>query len=414
MFSPTELLYFKMALLHIFRRKGRAVLISLMIAVSMVGLLLMEGMYEGMMVQITQNSIKTGSGTISIQHKGFRADSNIKYHIDDPQKITALLDKQPGIRSYVTRLSQRGLIATAGYSQGVTVTGVDLNREALHSGLENFLVKGKYSFDKRSRGALIGYRLARKLKVDIGKKVIVTIQDADNEVVSVALKVEGILKTNNMAIDSSGLFMDLDRLRSLSGIEGATEIAILLDNQEDDSGVKHALAPKISDKGIILYTYRELYPSLYEGEAMMKTYNRISSAFIFIVATLGIFGVVLVSVLERVREFGIMMAIGTQFRDIARLIVYESLLITMSGYIAGSLIGGGLLWYFKLYGLDLSGFSDAFSIFGLDSSIHAIVRLEYFTGSFFSVFFATLSATIIPIRTLKNRNPIQSISEQAQ
>ncbi|MFY9142004.1 FtsX-like permease family protein [Sulfuricurvum sp.] len=414
MFSPDNSLYFKMALLHILRRKGRAVLISLMIAISMIGLLLMEGMYEGMMVQITQNSIKTGSGTVSIQHKGFRSDNNIKFHIDNPQKITAILDNQQGIRSYVTRLSQRGLIATAGYSQGVNVIGVDLKREASHSELENFLTQGKYTFDKQGRGALIGYRLARKLKVDIGKKVIVTVQDTDNEVVSVALKVTGILKTNNMSIDSNGLLMDIDRLRILTGIEGATEIAVLLNHQEDDNTVKHALSPKISDKDIAIYTYRELYPSLYEGEAMMKIYNRISSAFIFIVATLGIFGVVLVSVLERVREFGIMMAIGTQFRDVARLIIYESLLITLSGYLAGALIGGTLLWYFKVYGLDLSGLSDAFAIFGMDSSIHAILRIDYFTGSFVSVLLATLSATIIPIRTLKKRNPIQSISEQAQ
>lgn len=412
MFSPTESLYFKMALLHIFRRKGRAVLISLMIAVSMVGLLLMEGMYEGMMVQITQNSIKTGSGIISIQENGFRADSNIKFHLPHPEKITAVLDGEKRVRSYAIRLSQRGLIATAGYSQGVIVTGVDLEHEAAHSGLENFVTKGNYTFDKRRRGALIGYRLARKLKVDIGKKVIVTIQDANNEVVSVALKIEGILKTNNMAIDSNGLLMDLGRLRTLTGIEGATEIAVLLKEQDDDSAVKQAVASKLQDKNIALYTYRELYPSLYEGEAMMKTYNRISSAFIFIVATLGIFGVVLVSVLERVREFGIMMAIGTRFRDIARLIIYESFVITMSGYIVGAAVGGGLLWYFKLYGLDLSAFSDAFSIFGLDSSIHAIIRSEYFSSSLLSVLLATLAATVIPIRTLKKRNPIQSISEQ--
>jgi ABC-type lipoprotein release transport system permease subunit len=412
MFKSHEMIYFKMALLHIFRRKGRAVLISLMIAISMIGLLLMEGMYEGMMVQITQNSIKTGSGTISIQNKDFRSDNNIKYHIAEPLKIMALLDEQEGVHSYVARLSQRGLIATAGYSQGVNVTGIDLERESLHSELKNFLIKGKYSFDKRGRGALIGYRLARKLKVDIGKKVIVTIQDRDNEVVSIALKVEGILKTNNMAIDNNGLLMDISRLHTLSGIEGITEIAVLLNEQDYDRAVKRALEMKIQEKNIAIYTYRELYPSLYEGEAMMKTYNRISSAFIFIVATLGIFGVVLVSVLERIREFGIMMAIGTQFRDIARLILYESLLITITGYIAGALIGGGLLLYFKLYGLDMSGLSDAFAIFGMDSSIHAIVKLEYFTSSFISVLLATLAATIIPIRTLKKRNPIQSINEQ--
>jgi ABC-type lipoprotein release transport system permease subunit len=411
MFSHTEMLYVKMALLHIVRRKGRAALISIMIAISMIGLLLMEGMYEGMMVQITQNSIKTGSGTVSIQNKMFRSDNNIKYTIANPQKMTALLDSQKEVQSYVTRINQRGLIATAGYSQGVNVTGIDLSGESSHAKLENFIIKGDYTFDKSGRGALIGYRLAKKLKVDIGKKVIVTIQDTNNEVVSVALKITGVLKTNNMAIDSNGLLMDMERLRGLNGVQGATEISILLHEQNDDTQLIAALIPEINDQNIAVYSYKELYPSLHEGEAMMQTYSRISSTFIFIVATLGIFGVVLVSVLERVREFGIMMAIGTQFRDIARLIIYESLVITMSGYIVGALLGGGLLWYFKEFGLDLSGLSDAFAIFGMDSSIHAILKLDYFTSSFISVVLATLAATIIPIRTLKQRNPIQSISE---
>jgi len=412
MFSVNETLYFKIALLHIVRRKGRAVLIALMISLSLIGLLLMEGMYEGMMVQITQNSIKTGSGTISIQHKAFRSDSNIKYHIPHPEKITVILDRQSGIRSYAPRITQRGLIATAGYSQGVNAIGIDLEAEKEHSGLENFMLSGEYSFQNRDRGAVIGYKLARKLKVDIGKKVIVTMQDVNNDVVSVALKVRGIIKTNNMAIDSNGLLMNIDRLRSLTGIEGVSEIAVLLDNQDADYATKHLIMTQLDDDKIAVYTYKELYPMLHEGEAMMQTYNQISSAFIFIVATLGIFGVVLVSVLERVREFGIMMALGTQFRDIARLVVYESLLITMSGYLVGAIIGGGMLWYFKEYGLDLSGLSDAFAIFGMDSNIHAILKKEYFISAFISVVLATLAATIVPIRTLKKRNPIQSINEQ--
>lgn len=414
MSSQVQLLYVKMALLHITRRKGRAVLIALMISLALIGLLLMEGMYEGMMVQITQNSIKTGSGTVSIQNRKFRADNNIKYNLGDPKRIRTILQEQKGVKSHVERISQRGLIATAGYSQGVNVMGIDLEEESLHAGFENFIIKGEYSFDKRSRGAVIGYKLARKLKVDIGKKVIVTMQDIDNEVVSVALKVRGIIKTNNMLIDNGGLLMDINMLRSLTGVTGATEIAVLLYDQHADFSMKEILTSKLDDESIAIYTYKELYPSLHEGEAMMETYNQISSAFIFIVATLGIFGVVLVSVLERVREFGIMMAIGTKFSDIVRLIIYESLLITMTGYIIGALVGGGLLWYLKVYGLDLSSLSDAFAIFGMDSSIHAILKPEYFTSAFLSVFLATLAATVIPIRTLKKRNPIQSINEQAQ
>ena len=107
-----------------------------------------------------------------------------------------------------------------------------------------------------------------------------------------------------------------------------------------------------------------------------------------------------------------MMAIGTQFHDIVKLIIYESLIITMSGYLIGALIGGSFLWYFNIYGLDLSGYSDAFSIFGMDSNIKATIKEEYFTSSFISVLIATLAATIIPIRTLKKRNPIQAIQER--
>lgn len=413
MFKTIEALYFKMALLHLFRRAGRSALIALMIAISLIGLLLMEGMYEGMMVQLTQNSIKTGSGTLVIEDKKLRADPNIKYAIKEPQKITPLLDVEPLISSYVLRISQKGLIATAGFSQGVSVSGIDLEQEAKHSQFQNYITQGVYAFGARDRGAIIGYRLAKKLKVGIGKKVIVTMQDVNNEVVSVALKVSAIIKTNNIAIDANALLMDINLLRSLTAVQGATEISVLLNNRDDDITVKEAIEQKLSDTSIAVYSYKELYPSLHESEAFMQRFNQVSSAFIFIVATLGIFGVVLVSVLERIREFGIMMAIGTQFRDIVRLIIYESLLITMSGYLLGALIGGALLWYFHLYGLDLSGFSDAFAIFGMDSTIKATIKQEYFTHSFVSVLFATLSATIIPIRTLKKRNPIQSIKERA-
>lgn len=409
MFSRNDVLYLKMAILHISRRKGRAALISVMIAVSLIGLLLMEGMYEGMMVQITQNTIKTGSGVVAVQHREFRKDGNIAYQLRDPDAIEAVLLHQPGIRSHVVRISQRGLIATAGYSQGVTITGTDLRRESEHAQMDNFMLEGEYSFERN--GAIIGYKLARKLKTSVGKKVVVTMQDANNEVVSVALKIRGIIKTNNAAIDRSGLLMDLESLRRLVGIQGATEIAVLLENQHDDERIKQSLLATIDEQEVAVYTYKDLYPSLYEGEAMMQTYNRISSAFIFIVATLGIFGVVLVSVLERVREFGIMMAIGTRFRDIARLILYESLVITMSGYFAGAVIGGAMLWYLRDYGIDLSGLSDAFAIFGMDSNIHAVLKPEYFTSALVSVVLATLCATIIPIRTLKKRNPIQSINE---
>jgi ABC-type lipoprotein release transport system permease subunit len=385
-----------------------------MIALSLIGLLLMEGIYEGMAVQMTQNSIKTGSGTLSIQHPEFRSDEDLHHLITDPETVMRQVLDTAGVSSACMRLKQPGLIANAGYSQSVTVMGVDLDEEQRQNGLQGYLSDGEYTLLKRRNGAIIGYRLAARLKTSVGKKVIVTLQDRDNEIVSAALTITAVVRTNNMAIDSHGLLMDRTRLQSLTGVNGASEIAVMLDDQDQDAPVKALLSQKIADDSVTVYSYNELFPTLHESEVMMENYNKISSAFIFIIAALGIFGVVLVSVLERIREFGIMLAIGTPFWALVRTVVYESLFITLGGYLAGALIGGTLLWYFNRFGLDLSGWSDAFAIFGMDANIYAIIKSRYFTDALISVVVATLVAVILPVRTLWRNNPIQSINKQVR
>ena len=143
----------------------------------------------------------------------------------------------------------------------------------------------------------------------------------------------------------------------------------------------------------------------------MRYFSSITSVFMFLVASIGIFGVVLVGVLERIKEFGIMLAIGTQFKDIAKMIIYESLIITIFGYILGAILGYFILLYLKIYGIDLIQYSDAFAVFGMDSSIRATIRLEYFTIPLFTTIIATLLATILPIKKIKDSKPIEAIKD---
>jgi len=404
-------IYIKMAWHNISRRKTRTFMMAGMIAATLIGLLLMQGIYTNMIEQITINTIKSDVGAVLISAKNYRQSEELKYYIKKPEKVINILNKTQHIKSYVLRIKAQGIIATAGYSKGVSILGIDLANEDIHSNIQHSIIDGTYSFGARDRGALIGWKLAKKLKVKVGKKIIITTQDIDNEVVSIALRVKAIIKTNNMSIDSSSIYMKREKLSSLINLDGINQIAIMLDDRHNAQIVKNSLVGDINNKELVVYSYNDIYPQLKQSEDIMKYFSTITSGFMFLVAALGIFGVVLVSVLDRIREFGIMLAIGTKFKDIAKMIIYESLFIALLGYLIGSLLGFLLLYYLKIVGLDLSSLSDAFAIFGMDSSIRASIKLEYFITPLISTIIATLLATISPIRTLKKRRPIEAIKD---
>jgi len=142
---------------------------------------------------------------------------------------------------------------------------------------------------------------------------------------------------------------------------------------------------------------------------MMKGFNTVTNIIVFCVAGLGIFGVMLVSVMERLREFGILLAIGTGFKQICWMVIAESIFLGIIGFIGGAILGGATLYYFLKKGLDLTIFSEGLEAFGIDTITYAIIRPEYFTYSFTAVILAILISVILPLRILKKAKPIEAI-----
>lgn len=401
-------IYMKMAFKNIIRRLPRTILTATMIAVSLVSLMIMAGLYEGMIVQMVDATTKSDSGEVLIQAKNFRETGQIKYNIKDSKSIEEIIKRDSRVKSYVTKVRTEGLIATAGYAKNVSIIGIDLQREIKQSGLDNYVMSGELTFGKRDRGVIIGQTLAKDLKIKVGKKVIITTQDIDNEIVSIALKVKAI--TNSIGLSKS-LLMSKTKLQETLGLgNSVSQICIIMKKREDSMVFANDLKLKEMNN-IAVYDWTELYSMLKEMEIMMATMNIISYAFVFLVASIGIFGVVLVSVLERIREFGIMLAIGTKFSDIAKMIIFESLMISTIGYIVGAIIGALILVYLSTYGIDFSAFDDAFLMFGMDPHMKAVIKPAFFTDTLIAIYIATLLAVILPIRTLKKRKPIESIKE---
>lgn len=399
----------KMAWASVTRRRTRSVLLVLMISLSLWGLLFMEGFYEGMYEQLISNAIRSDSGHISLFGKGYRLDPDLTNWIRNEAEPDDFLAGDLRVKSYVKRLQQDGLVATAHYSRGASIFGVDLKAEERHGHLDGYLYSGEYTFGNKDRGTIIGYKLADKLQVRVGSKVILSAQDSQGEVSATSLRVTGILKTNNMALDENAVFIGAKQMHQLLAMEqGISQAAILLKDEEQIAGLQDELRLKFP--GLDVQRWDELYPALLQSRVIMEGFNLVTNFLIFCVAALGIFGVMLVSVLERLREFGIMLAIGTRFSQIRNMIFAESFILGFIGFGLGALAGLGTLYYLKVYGLDLSVFSEGFEEFGMDAVTHAIIRPSYFITALAAVTIASFFSVLIPLRVLKKAKPIETIN----
>ncbi len=391
------------------RRRTRSVMLVLMIAVSLWGLLFMGGIYKGMIEQMINNAILSDSGHISLFASGYRLNPDLSRWIDDPMELDDFLSMDMRVRSYVKRLKQEGLAATAHSARGVQILGINIDREEKHRRLSDDLYQGDLNFGRKGRGAIIGFKLADRLQAGIGKKIILSAQDSQEKISSMPFRITGILRTNNMTLDENAVFIAEEKTRELlSMTTGVSQVAVILHDKMKIPDLEHELQVKFPD--LEIYSWDELYPALLQARIMMEGFNMITNFLIFSVAALGIFGVIQVSVLERLREFGIMLAIGTSFSQIRNIIFIESFILGFIGFASGAMAGLATLYYFKIYGLDLSLFAEAFDEFGMDAVTYAVICPGYFITALIAVTLATFLSVLIPLRVLKKTKPITVIN----
>lgn len=401
-------LILKSAYNSLFQRKSRTLLVILMISLSLWGLMLMQGIYDGMIKQMIDNAIRSESAHITIYSKGFRATKDIDKYIKDEKAIEEFLKSNSNIKSYTKRINASGLAATARYSKNAFIYGIDIDDEIKQSRLDEYIKKGSFDFGKKNKGIIIGFKLAKKLKADIGKKIIISAQDINNELSSIRLKVTGIIKTNNMMFDENTVLIDIKKAKEFLSVDGVNHIAVMLTDQRQIKNLKDSINTNF--KELETFGWTDIYPALIQSKEMMVTFGYISYLIVFLTATVGIFGVVLVSVLERLREFGILRSIGTRFSYIALMLFFESFIIGTAGFVIGSALGGATLYYFSIYGLDLSSFSNALNEFGMDAVTYAVIDISYFITALAAVFSAVVLSILIPLRILKRSKSIEVIN----
>jgi ABC-type lipoprotein release transport system permease subunit len=399
-------LILKLAWKNSFLRRSRTLLVIMMIAVSMSMMLGIQGIYDGMVKNMVDKNKRSDSGDISIFAKEYRINKDLAYMIKNADEIKTEIENMQGVEAVVSRVKAEGLLSTARKSSFASVVGIDLQEEERFGKFSEFLKEG--TVDLQKQGAIVGIELAKTLKVGVGSKVVFSTQDIKGEINSIALHVRAIVQTTNISLDNSAIFIDITQLHKFLGTDSknAMQIAIRGEDKELYANLKNRFS------NLDVKSFLELQPMIKQMQDLMIIFNSVTFLIVMGVVFVGIFGVMYVSILDRVREFGIMISVGMHYKYIRFQIILESIVIGVLGYLGGAVLGAVLLTYLKHYGIDLSAFSDALATWGYEAVIYSTIKVSYFTTTLGAIMAASMFSVIIPLRKIKKLNPIEVIKAE--
>lgn len=373
------MLLVKIAARNLRRNIRRTIITTGAMSFALAVMIFFTGFMDGYLGEFEHNIISLNLAKIQIHHPGYRDDSSIYMTVDRTSDLLHALDKA-GYPA-APRWFSYGLAATGNESAGVIIRGVDVEREPEVTELFRYVASGRFLVEAdgedSGRGVVIGRKLAKTLNAKLGSELVIVSQAADGSTANDLFIVRGIFKAVSEAIDRSGFFITDRAFRDLMELGAdAHEIAVMPPDGvplEVATATVSALAP-----GLETLNWRQLAPDA----ADILDVSEKSMILLYIIAYAAIalvtLNAMLMAVFERIREFGIMKALGLRPRQVWLIVNLEALLQTLLAFAGGTALGLPVTWYFARNGLDLSSLSSGsvFSGIALDPVISPTVTFH--------------------------------------
>lgn len=391
----------KIAWRNVWRNKRRTLIVLASIVIGIIATIFMDGLSNGSLIQMLDNQINLNTSHIQIHKVGYLDDKIVQNYIPNYKETEKILKNEKEIIGYSKRVISFGLISSATNSSGIFLNGIIPEDEARVSIIHKSIISGK-NLSGKSGEIIIGNELAKKLKVEVGDKIVTMVNSLQGNINSDAFRIVGIFQTTNSNFDNSTAFINLAEAQELLSVgDNIHEIAILINDSKNTSEIKNKIKPQISNDTEIL-TFEEIIPLFLMQIDLYKQFSWVISSFVAIALIFGIINIMLMAVYERVQEFGILISIGMNNKKIFSMITMESLIIGLIGTIIGVVLGLLILLPLSIYGIDLSVFSEGLQSWGVGTTIYPIPSLENTFFILFMIPFVCVVGAVYPaIKAIK-------------
>ncbi len=399
----------KIAWRNIWRSVTRSLVVIGAIVVGIWSIIFLVGMVNGMIESYIDNAIKNEVSHIKIHHPEFIKDKESKFKISDIAKLKESIDTINGVKAVSYKTIINSMIGSSHASRGISTVGVVPEYESKVSGVSERVVEGTYLSDAKKNQILISKRLAEKLKVKLRSKVVLTFQDLENEITMGAFRVVGLFDTGNYMYDETVVFVRQKDINKLLGMNGyGHEVAILLDDLKEMEVVQQRIAKLFPD--LLVRNYKEVQPELALFQSQIKMAGIIYMVIFMLALIFGIINTMMMAVLERVRELGMLMSVGMNKIKVFFMIVVETLLLAIVAAPIGLLLGYLTTSYFHKVGINLFFYSEeGMKQFGMDKFIYPNVYTDTYLQLVIAVSLTALLGSLYPAWKAINLRPVEAV-----
>ncbi|MBI1286991.1 MAG: FtsX-like permease family protein [Flavobacteriales bacterium] len=398
----------KIAWRNVWRNTLRSGVVIASIALGIWAGLFVISISAGLNEQRTKDALDTYISHIQIHNPDFVKDNNVEYRIDNIDAVREDLKNDPDVRAFSERVVLSGMVSSSTGGYGARITGVIPEHERQVSIMYEKIVDGAYFEGISKNPIVIGRKLAEKLNVDVRKKVVLTFQKDNGDIVAGAFRVAGIYKTSNSKADEMNVFIRAsDANRLLEGSAGFHEVAVMVNNLENVDAIADTLAAELPN--LKVQSWREVSPDLGYADEMMMQMLYIIIGIILMALSFGIVNTMLMAVLERKRELGMLMSVGMNKTKVFFMIVIETVFISLVGGPIGVLLGYVTVTYFGHRGIDLSIVGKGLESFGISAIIYPSLEPNFYLNVSVMVIVAAILSSIYPARKALQLKPAEAV-----
>lgn len=393
---------------NIWRNKKRSLIVVIAITFGLWGGLLSGAIMMGMGESMIKSAISRDLAHIQIHKMHYNRDKLITNYIPNSKEILSQLNQSGKVKAVSPRTLIYGMAASPESSFGIRIVGIDPQKAKQVTDIHEKIVKGSYFDSERKNQCVIGQKLAKRLNLKIRSKVILSFEGLEEDIKYLACRVTGIYDTESSQFDETNLYVrQSDLLRILESEAIYHEIAILLNSTRLIDPFRDQL--KADYSSLQIQSWNELAPDLEFLSVTMQNFTYLFVAIILFALLFGITNTMLMSVVDRIRELGVLIAIGMKKFKVFIMILLETILLSLTGGILGIIIGGLSIVYFNFAGINLTAFSASLEGFGASAILYPFLPTVMYIIMTIMIIVAANFAALLPAWKAIQLQPSEAI-----
>lgn len=395
---------------NMWRNHRRTIVMVSAITIGVWAMIFMTALMRGMVNDMVRDGVRALPGHIQVHHPAYRDDPSVNNLIPIPDSELTEAFSNAGLDGWASRVRVPAIISSERESRGVTLVGVDPARERSIDALGSVIAAGRNLDGVGDAGVVLGRKLADKLETGIGKRIVLMSQDPDNEIADRGYRVVGLFEANLEMYEEMFVFAGKNTLQKMLHIEDeVTEVAVLASDYRDLESLTLRVR-SLAGEGVEVLPWQELNAYLGSMLGVMDGFVLVWMIVVFLALSFGLVNTLVMAVFERIREIGLMLALGMRPASILGQIVIESSFLLVMGLV----IGNALAWASVVPlkdGIDISGLAQGMEMFGASSILYPELKLQDVITANVVVLVLGFFASLSPAWRASRYEPIEAITK---